>query len=139
MAEGGIVLDASAALALVLSVAAGPEVHALVTEVITAGQCIHVPSLFWYEAGNGLVAAGRRGRVSEDAVRAALRDLRDLPFAVDDGGDAGSAERTFNLSVRHGLTFYDAAYLELALRSRLRLKSLDSHLRALGSQYTFIL
>ena len=38
------------------------------------------------------------------------------------------AEAVFALARRHGLTFYDAAYLELAMRERIALATLDQAL-----------
>ena len=39
------------------------------------------------------------------------------------------------LARKHGLTCYDVAYLELALRYRARLKSYDTHLLSLQRHY----
>jgi predicted nucleic acid-binding protein len=48
-----------------------------------------------------------------------------LPFQVDDPPREGTV---FALARRHGLTIYDAAYLELAERKKLPLATVDSAL-----------
>ena len=45
-------------------------------------------------------------------------------------GDAAIFTTIVALAEQHGLNVYDAAYLELAMRSRLPLATLDSDLRA---------
>jgi len=84
-----------------------------------------VPSIWWYEVRNGLIMAERRRRLTEDQTNAFLR--RVARFRVTIGGlpDEGAL---ILLSRRHRLTFYDAAYLELALREGLDLATLDNEL-----------
>jgi len=48
---------------------------------------------------------------------------------AEDEVEKEEERRPFALADRYGLTFYDAAYLELALRQALPLASLDDHLR----------
>jgi predicted nucleic acid-binding protein len=53
-----------------------------------------------------------------------------LPITVDVETDRQAWGPTLELSVRHRLTLYDAAYLELALRRKLPIATLDAELRA---------
>jgi predicted nucleic acid-binding protein len=62
-----LVIDASAALALVLADEEGDDVAALVRDVIERNGQLQVRSIFWYEMGNGILTAVRRGRVDERA------------------------------------------------------------------------
>jgi predicted nucleic acid-binding protein len=118
------VIDASVALAWVL-----PD------EQPTALAALHhvqndegvVPSLWWYEVRNGLIASERRGRVTIEESERALRDLSSLAIAVDANHDGAAV---MALARKHRLTVYDAAYLELALRTGLPLATLDAALAA---------
>jgi predicted nucleic acid-binding protein len=84
-----------------------------------------VPSLWWFEVRNGLVVAERRRRTSPDISAAFLHRLSAFPLAVAGLPDESTL---LTLARRHGLTVYDAAYLELALRERLDLATLDTEL-----------
>lgn len=72
--------------------------------------------------------AVRRGRLAADDLAAGLTALAAAPPTED----SETAERAWSdilkLSERHGLTVYDAAYLELALRRRLPLLTADREL-----------
>lgn len=71
------------------------------------------PAHWWFEVRNVLLVAERRRRIEARQARQFLLLLRDLNIAVDRAPD----DRTiFELARSHGLTFYDAAYLELAIR-----------------------
>lgn len=85
------------------------------------------PDIFWHEARSLLVTALRRNRVSEAAVYISLDRLATIPLRNAGASDAVTATR---LAIRHGLSAYDAAYLDLALRERLPLATLDKKLAA---------
>lgn len=72
----------------------------------------------------------RKGRTDAEFRDAALRDLALLPIKVDLETDRRAWHETAGLASRHGLTLYDAAYLELALRRRLPIATLDRELIA---------
>lgn len=86
-----------------------------------------VPSPWWFEVRNTLIASERRGRLTEADVSAFLRGLSRLGVTVDREADEGSV---LTLARRHRLTVYDASYLELAAREALPLATLDAHLAA---------
>jgi len=79
---------------------------------------------------SGLRAAVRRTRITVAYRDASLNDLRALAVAVDSGTDYHAWSETLEFSDRYGLTPYDAAYLELALRKNLPLATLDKELLA---------
>jgi len=62
-------------------------------------------------------------------LRATLADLAQLPIDIEGETDHQAWGATLRLAIRHELTLYDAAYLELALRRNLPLASLDEVLR----------
>ncbi len=78
--------------------------------------------LWWYELRNVLIVAERRGRLDSAKTARVLRLLRGLAVATD--ADA-EEEALMQLARRYRLTVYDAAYLELALRKRYPLATLD--------------
>lgn len=90
-----------------------------------ADEAMIVPGVFWYEIRNALVRAERRGRIDGAASGSFLAQLGELQTEVDSDHDEG---RTLALARRHALTFYDAAYLETAMRREARLATLDSAL-----------
>lgn len=85
------------------------------------------PDLFWHEALSLLLTALRRGRIPETAVYISLDRLAAIPLRNAGAGDAVTAAR---LAIKHGLSAYDAAYLELALREHAPLATLDKRLAA---------
>jgi len=130
-----LVLDASAALALVLAEEEGTKVASAVERTIHANGQIFVPALFWYELGNCLLCAERRKRLSRLELSAAEGHFCRLPIVTDGIGSPEARERTYELARRHRLSYYDASYLELALRQQARLASCDAHLMALQASY----
>lgn len=86
-----------------------------------------VPSLGWFEVRNVVIVNERRGRLAAPDTAAFLQDLELLPIRTDH--DPGE-RLALALARRHGLTFYDAAYLEISVRLDAPLATLD---RALGA------
>lgn len=121
------VLDCSMALAWGL-----PDEGAKAADAFLAGlprrSVLHVPALWWYEVSNALVVAQRRRRLSEaDAVRLMELFAR-LPLRTDLDLAPVILLRLRALASEHGLSAYDAAYLELAQRLGLALATLDRRL-----------
>lgn len=79
---------------------------------------ILVPSLWIYEIANVLLVAQRRGRISAERIQFVLETVTDFNLRVDEVAPE-SALRLSSLALQHGLTVYDAAYLDLALRAAL--------------------
>ncbi len=118
-----LVLDASAALALVLGEPAGPIVRAAVARPDVE---LLVPPGFWTEIVNVLV---RRYRCPPDEVVAALQALDQLDVATVDGGRP-MLLLALDLATRHQLSAYDAAYLAAAELADADLLTLDERLAA---------
>ena len=120
----GLVLDNS----IVLSWCLADEDDALANRAmkLTIDHGAVVPGIWWYEMRNALVVNERRGRIDAKGVWATLADLAEMRIAFDtDHDDRG----VLDLARRHGLSVYDAAYLEVAARRRLPIASLDRRLR----------
>jgi len=91
-----------------------------------------VPSLWPVEVANVLLAATRRGRVGVDEWPGICGHLDVLPIEIDPVSTARVWGAVLDLANRHGLSAYDAMYLELAVRMRMPLATLDRALAAAG-------
>ena len=84
-----------------------------------------VPRHWWFEVRNVVLQGERRGRVTEAHATRFLAHLERLAIDHDALPDQIAV---LVLARRHRLTFYDAAYLELARREGLALATLDEQL-----------
>ncbi len=87
-----------------------------------------VPVLWRYEVSAVLARAQITGTLAPSKVAAFLEDLGALNIMIDADGADRILTDVHQLAVTHRLTSYDAAYLELALRRRLKLATLDEDL-----------
>jgi len=87
-----------------------------------------VPHIWRVEVANGVLRAERSRRISQDQVAAFNQLLDSLPFRPDHDDAAHQIARTCEIARTHGLTAYDASYLELSLRHRACLATFDRKL-----------
>ena len=123
-----MVFEASVALAWCVDDEVTPDLDALL--VLAQDLGIWVPGLWHLEVANALKVAVRRRRLVPKRIAQSLALLALANLHVDEDTARRAWSPTLALSNRHGLTFYDAAYLELALRRQPPLASLDADLRA---------
>jgi predicted nucleic acid-binding protein len=110
-----LVIDASTALGFLMHDEQAP--HALkALSAMEAGTPVLVPSHWWVEVANGLIMAERRKRATQADITEALHLVQALPVTTDDETGRRSGSDTAALARQYGLTIYDAAYLELAMR-----------------------
>lgn len=76
-----------------------------------------------FEVANTLLILTRRKRINSGQCSAARGHLGNLNFVIDDEGPRLALSKISEFAERHGLTIYDAVYLELALRRDLPLAS----------------
>jgi len=86
-----------------------------------------VPILWWFEIRHVLLTGERRKRVSEAETLRFFQRLAESSIHFDDLPDGALV---MALARRRRLSFYDASYLELALRTGLALATLDGQLAA---------
>jgi predicted nucleic acid-binding protein len=122
----GIVVDASVSAAWFLPNEATPFTEAALAS--TASTEVWVPALWQLEIGNLLLNAQRRKRINDSKRRELVAAAAALQLRVD--REPVSMVELDALAARHGLSSYDAAYLELALRRRLPLATQDKVLLA---------
>jgi len=96
---------------------------------LKAGDEAIVPAHWPAEVANALLIGIRRGRVGRERVNRFFEDLRALPIRVDPASAEGAFGPAFALAEQFGLTVYDAAYLELAIRHGIPLATRDDDLR----------
>ncbi|MGA2258381.1 MAG: type II toxin-antitoxin system VapC family toxin [Thermoguttaceae bacterium] len=88
-----------------------------------------VPSHWFLEVVNVLVMAEKHQRIAAADATNFLHLLATLDIQTDHETAARAFDHLPALCRSHGLTSYDAAYLDLAIRRRLPLASLDDDLR----------
>ncbi|HEX3573983.1 MAG TPA: type II toxin-antitoxin system VapC family toxin [Rhodopila sp.] len=121
----GFVLDASVSACWAFD----DEQHTIADAALDLSgiEEIFVPSLWWFEIRNLLIVAERRKRLAVATTNVFLRSMQRLNLSIDRAPEEAEVLR---LARRHGLTVYDSGYLELAMRERLPLATLDRKLAA---------
>lgn len=121
-----LILDASAVLAWAYEDEGGTS-DAVIDHVTE--DAAFVPAHWILEVTNTLIVGERRGRLQAGQREEILERIEVLPIRID-------ADTPFHgwgaipvLAMRHRLTTYDAAYLELALRMDAPLATLDKDLK----------
>ena len=123
------VLDASVAL-LWLAPQTNPTGLDYAAEILTAlkdSQAV-VPSLLALEIANVVAKLESKGVVTEADSQRYIAVLGRLNISVDQATATHALDDTLNLARRHKLSAYDAAYLELSLRTGMPLATLDAGL-----------
>lgn len=101
-----------------------------ISERIAAGETVIVPAFWRHEILNALLVGERRKRLTSELIAMFIADLSRLPVNVDDGATREIVfDTTLTLCRKHGLTAYDAAYLEIAIRGGFPLATADEQLK----------
>lgn len=123
-AAAGCVVDASVTMAWFFPDEANAFTESLLDALGT--RPFWVPALWVLECTNVLQTSCRRGRISSERRAEIARELHDLPVQVDH--DLPGFPALDALAAATGLSAYDAAYLELAVRKQLPIASQDAAL-----------
>jgi predicted nucleic acid-binding protein len=89
---------------------------------------VFIPLLWWYETTNVLNVAIKRKRLNHNEITVIIELFEKLPLETDMNHGAQYSKGLFELSQLYKLSSYDAAYIELALRTKSKLMSLDSEI-----------
>jgi predicted nucleic acid-binding protein len=124
----GFIADSSVGVAWAVHSQASAATDELLDRV-AAGTPLVVPTLWPFEVANSLLVLLRRKKLLAPERDRAIAALARLPLVVDDDGPRLALGRISELAAEHGLSVYDATYLELAVRRKLPLASRDEALR----------
>ena len=122
-------MDCSFTAALFLPDKASAQVNRFFSEYPDS-RTLHVPLLWWYELTNVLCVAQRKKLLKEVDAQRIIGLLSGLPMETDEAQGASYIRRLYEVAHTYGLSSYDAAYLELAIRVDGRLATLDKELIA---------
>jgi predicted nucleic acid-binding protein len=120
-----VVIDASIASAWCFPDEQTDYTRAVLLAVSSSAVDAVAPRLWAYEIRNSVLMGLRRGRISKADSEQFLTSLNDLNVRLR---EPASYDAVFALAREHGLTFYDAAYLNIAIEDGLLLASLDGQL-----------
>ena len=122
------IVDASFALAWLMRDEATPETDKLL-DTLGQGARAFVPALWRWEVVNALLGIEKRKRATQAEISRQLVLLQSCPIDIDEAASDLAWTATHELGRKHGLTGYDAAYLELSVRRGLPLATLDVELQ----------
>lgn len=100
---------------------------ARVLEKLASAKAI-VPTIWPLEIANVLLIAKRNKRITETESASFIDALTALPITIDHTTSSKAMHSIFVLAGENNLTVYDGAYLELALREKIPLLTLDKEL-----------
>lgn len=126
--SGAFVLDSSIALAWCFADEATDDTRALLERMVEVAAV--VPGWWFLEVTNVLAVAERRARITPEQTSDFLAMLESFDLEVDNAVTSRAWGPLLTLCRAHQLSSYDAVYLELAIRRRLPLATLDNPLRA---------
>jgi predicted nucleic acid-binding protein len=124
-----IVIDASVTLAWCFPDEQTP-MSLRVLDRLDGGEIALVPAFWSAEVLNSLLISEKRGRISQEQTEAFLRDLRALQPSLDWVSLDQIWGEVQALCRNSALTPYDALYVELAMRARCPLATLDQSQKA---------
>lgn len=107
------------------------EATAQLRDALANGRAF-VPALWPIEVANVLLVAMRRGRITVADWPTIWRYVEDLPITIDPVSTSRLRGTVLDVASEHGLSVYDATYLELAIRMQLPLATLDRALANAG-------
>jgi predicted nucleic acid-binding protein len=91
-----------------------------------------VPHLWWYEMANIFKKVMLMKRFTYQEVQLLVPKLEALRVTTDTAAGASYSQRLLSCAHDYGISAYDAAYLELAVRKRALLCTLDDGLAEAG-------
>jgi predicted nucleic acid-binding protein len=122
-----IVIDASVALKWYLMDEENHhEAMNMLTEYIAGDLDIIGPSLLEYEVINGLIVAGRRGRIPEKDIMSAIDGFTGLGISLH--SISLYYDKALDYCWKYGISLYDASYLALAEKAKAQVITADSNL-----------
>ncbi len=126
------VLDCSVTMAWGFKEEATPYTN-VIRESLSEYRAL-VPAIWLLEVANVLLVSERKNKFTESDSREFLNILRTFPILVDNNTSDIIQNKILELARNNHLTSYDASYLELAIRYRIPLATLDKKLKQAAIQ-----
>jgi predicted nucleic acid-binding protein len=126
----GIVIDASVALAWCFPDEASDYADGVL--VALEDRTAMVPAIWSAEITNALLVGERRKRIRQPEARRFVELLKGLSILEDGQPFADTVSNVLPLAREYGLSAYDAAYLDVAVRHGAPLATLDAALQKAG-------
>jgi predicted nucleic acid-binding protein len=89
---------------------------------------LFIPILWWYEIINVLNIAIKRKRLNFNEITMIIELVEKLPLETDISYGIQYSKDLFQLTQLYNLSSYDAVYIELAIRTKAKLMSLDKNI-----------
>ena len=125
-----VVLDCSVAIPWIIQEQSNAAIDTLFQDGYRGAVALVVPVLWFTECGSTLNEMVKRKRLTLAQAQEGFSTLRYCRVQADPALTIDIQSRTLALAQAHGITFYDASYLELAQRRQSLLATLDHDLRA---------
>jgi len=122
-----VVIDASVALAWGFPDEGNKEADRILAAL--KGHAIFVPAVWALEIANAMLEGERRKRLKQPEILRFVDLLESLPISEDHQRVSESVTHVLPLARVHGLSAYDASYLEVAIRHNASLATLDTDLQ----------
>ncbi len=120
------IIDASFVAGLFLPDEMSEKVAALAKDLVKEEAA--APALLQLEVTNIFLTASRRKRISASQLKELSEAFEELPIVFHSALTGSQRAEVLRLALKHGLSAYDAGYLELAMRLGMALVSLDKSL-----------
>jgi predicted nucleic acid-binding protein len=132
------VIDASVALRWFLpDEAEGEKALELLEGYLNGRVSLICPALLGYEVLNGLIMAGRKGRIPKEIIETAFEGFLQLGIIIKD--PFPSYSKLIRYCLQATLTAYDASYLVLAEAEKIPLITADEKLiKAVEKEFSWI-
>ncbi|MGX6960281.1 MAG: type II toxin-antitoxin system VapC family toxin [Rickettsia endosymbiont of Pentastiridius leporinus] len=98
-----------------------------------------VPTVWGLEIGNVLLCAERAKRLTANQRHQVIYTLKGMHIKIDHLPFEYTLFDIMDLAIQYNLTFYDASYLEVALRHNLPIATLDKALRKASKEAGIII
>jgi predicted nucleic acid-binding protein len=122
-----VVVDASIAVAWCFPDETSDYADAVLVSL--EGKTMLVPAVWSLEIANAVLVGERRKRLNQPEIRQFTTLLESLSLVQDRRPVANHVNDVLPLARTHGLSAYDAAYLELSIRHGAPLATLDEKLQ----------
>jgi predicted nucleic acid-binding protein len=129
-----VVVDASVTGAWLLPDEHSTEAVSLLESASSETIQLAVPDIWTYEMTNLLVSAYRRNRIQLEQIAEGLRLTVAVPIAYFDHRNELASSRIASIAITHSLSAYDAAYIELADRLKVPVKSFDHRINEVARE-----